>query len=127
MHQKIVIQTFLGVNLFIVSELLGAYGNFVNRTLKFIEKYYDGIVPKGTIKKGLEKKVEELYSSVGAAIEQAHFKVALETIFEAVRFVNKYFDEKQLWKQREEAPDLCEETIYNCVYLIANFIQGKLK
>lgn len=28
------------------SELLGAYGNFVNRTLKFIEKYYDGIVPQ---------------------------------------------------------------------------------
>ncbi|MED2973803.1 class I tRNA ligase family protein, partial [Fictibacillus sp. B-59209] len=23
-------------------ELLGAYGNFVNRTLKFIEKYYGG-------------------------------------------------------------------------------------
>lgn len=26
-------------------ELLGAYGNFVNRTLAFVTKYYDGIVP----------------------------------------------------------------------------------
>ena len=28
-------------------ELLGAYGNFVNRTLAFIEKYCDGVVPQG--------------------------------------------------------------------------------
>ena len=28
------------------SELLGAYGNFVNRTLKFIEKSYAGVVPQ---------------------------------------------------------------------------------
>ena len=31
------------------SELLGAYGNFVNRTLKFIEKSYDGVVPDAEI------------------------------------------------------------------------------
>ncbi|MEA1010334.1 MULTISPECIES: methionine--tRNA ligase [Bacillus cereus group] len=103
------------------SELLGAYGNFVNRTLKFIEKYYDGTVPKGTIDIELKDKIEGLYKNVGEAIEQTKFKVALETIFEAVRFANKYFDEKQPWKQREDDPISCEETIFNCVYLIANF------
>jgi methionyl-tRNA synthetase len=105
------------------SELLGAYGNFVNRTLKFIEKYYGGIVPKRSIDVELKDKVEGLYKNVGEAIEQTKFKVALETIFDAVRFANKYFDEKQPWKQREEDPVSCEETIYNCVYLIANFAQ----
>ncbi|HDR7621395.1 TPA: methionine--tRNA ligase [Bacillus mycoides] len=105
------------------SELLGAYGNFVNRTLKFIEKYYGGTVPKGCIDVELKDKVEGLYKSVGEAIEQTKFKVALETIFDAVRFANKYFDEKQPWKQREDDPVSCEETIYNCVYLIANFAQ----
>ncbi|MBE7147103.1 methionine--tRNA ligase [Bacillus mycoides] len=105
------------------SELLGAYGNFVNRTLKFIEKYYDGIVPNGIINEELKEKVEGLYINVGESIEQTKFKVALETIFDAVRFANKYFDEKQPWKQREDDPVSCEETIYNCVYLIANFAQ----
>ncbi|PFC01988.1 methionine--tRNA ligase [Bacillus cereus] len=104
------------------SELLGAYGNFVNRTLKFIEKYYDGIVPKGIINVELKEKIEGLYKNVGELIEQAKFKVALETIFDAVRFANKYFDEQRPWKQREDAPASCEETIYNCVYLIANFV-----
>ena len=103
------------------SELLGAYGNFVNRTLKFIEKYYDGIVPKGIINVELKEKIEGLYKNVGELIEQAKFKVALETIFDAVRFANKYFDEKQPWKQREDDPVSCEETICNCVYLVANF------
>ncbi|WP_416808920.1 methionine--tRNA ligase [Bacillus thuringiensis] len=103
------------------SELLGAYGNFVNRTLKFIEKYYDGIVPQGTINVELKDKVEGLYKNVGEAIEQTTFKVALETIFDAVRFANKYFDERQPWKEREDNPVSCEETIYNCIYLIANF------
>ncbi|PED07499.1 methionine--tRNA ligase [Bacillus pseudomycoides] len=105
------------------SELLGAYGNFVNRTLKFIEKYYDGAVPKGHINPELKERIEELYRSVGNAIEQAHFKVAVETIFETVRFANKYFDEQAPWKQREEEPVACEETIYTCVYFIVNFAQ----
>lgn len=105
------------------SELLGAYGNFVNRTLKFIEKYYDGAVPKGHINLELKERIEELYRSVGNAIEQAHFKVALEMIFETVRFTNKYFDEQAPWKQREEEPVACEETIYTCVYFIVNFAQ----
>ncbi|MBO1580335.1 methionine--tRNA ligase [Bacillus sp. XF8] len=105
------------------SELLGAYGNFVNRTLKFIEKYYDGVVPKGNVNIELKERVEELYHKVGSAIEQAHFKVALETIFETVRVANKYFDEEQPWKRREENPAACEETIYTCVYLIVNFAQ----
>ncbi|MEH7038989.1 methionine--tRNA ligase [Bacillus pseudomycoides] len=105
------------------SELLGAYGNFVNRTLKFIEKYYDGAVPKGHINLELKERIEELYRSVGNAIEQDHFKVAVETIFETVRFANKYFDEQAPWKQREEEPVACEETIYTCVYFIVNFAQ----
>ncbi|MBO1623789.1 methionine--tRNA ligase [Bacillus arachidis] len=105
------------------SELLGAYGNFVNRTLKFIEKYYDGVVPNRKVNVELKARIEELYQKVGDAIEQAHFKVALETIFETVRFANKYFDERAPWKQREEDPIACEDTISHCVYFIVNFAQ----
>ena len=68
----------------------------MNRTLKFIEKYYGGIVPKGSIEVELKDKVEGLYKQVGEAIEQTKFKVALETVFDTVRFANKYFDEKHL-------------------------------
>ena len=81
----------------------------MNRTLKFIEKYYGGIVPKGSIDVELKDKVEGLYKHVGEAIEQTKFKVALESIFDAVRFANKYFDERQPWKEREDDPVSCEK------------------
>lgn len=100
-------------------ELLGAYGNFVNRTLKFIEKYYGGEVPTGE----LEVDVQELYEKVGTAIEKGHFKFALETIFEEVRRANKYFDERAPWKQIKEDEEGCQETMRQCLYYIANFAQ----
>ncbi|NBH28914.1 DUF4368 domain-containing protein, partial [Lachnospiraceae bacterium] len=42
------------------SELLGAYGNFVNRTLAFIEKYCDGVVPQGSNNLELDNQIDRL-------------------------------------------------------------------
>lgn len=105
------------------SELLGAYGNFVNRTLKFIEKYYYGIVPEGEIDHTIQQKVEYLYNQVGELIKKTNFKQALEEIFDFVRYANKYFDTLQPWKQVTEEPEACRTTIANCVYIIVNLVQ----
>ncbi|WP_404331707.1 methionine--tRNA ligase [Mesobacillus maritimus] len=102
------------------SELLGAYGNFVNRTLKFIHKSFDGEVPEKDIPSAIQDKVEQLYEEVGHCIENTSFKLGLEKIFELVRFSNKYFDEQQPWLQIKDDPDACKQTLANCVYLIAN-------
>ncbi|MGM0901851.1 MAG: methionine--tRNA ligase [Bacillota bacterium] len=102
------------------SELLGAYGNFVNRTLKFIHKSFDGEVPEKNIPSAIQDKVEQLYEEVGHCIENTSFKLGLEKIFELVRFSNKYFDEQQPWLQIKDDPDACKQTLANCVYLIAN-------
>ena len=42
------------------SELLGAYGNFVNRTLAFIEKYCDGVIPQGSNNLELDNQIDRL-------------------------------------------------------------------
>ena len=102
------------------NELLGAYGNLVNRTLAFIEKYFGGAVPPGNLETELRQSVTALYPSVGAKIENGQLKEALDTIFEYVRFGNKYFDANQPWKTRTEAPDRCGETLFSCVQIIAN-------
>ncbi|WP_044747818.1 methionine--tRNA ligase [Bacillus alveayuensis] len=104
-------------------ELLGAYGNFINRTLKFVEKYYDGVIPKGEVNSIIRKKLDSLYDEVGHLIETAHLKQALEEIFSFVRFANKYFDEKEPWKHLKENKELCDSAIYNCVHMIANLAQ----
>lgn len=102
------------------SELLGAYGNFVNRTLKFIEKSFGGAIPQKGITSNIQERVNCLYNEAGDCIERTSFKEALQKVFELVRFSNKYFDEQQPWKQIKEDADSCEQTLADCVYLIAN-------
>lgn len=101
-------------------ELLGAYGNFVNRSLAFIQKYYDGIVPQGKNDQALEKQIEELFVTVGKQIESGFFRDALDTIFEFVRSANKFFDTKQPWITRTTDATSCENTLHQCVQIIAN-------
>ncbi|MEC1523709.1 methionine--tRNA ligase [Neobacillus niacini] len=102
------------------SELLGAYGNLVNRTLKFIAKSFDGVLPEKTISSVVQDKVNALYEVTGQLIEEASFKQGLEKVFELVRFSNKYFDEQQPWKQIHENEESCKQTLADCIYLIAN-------
>lgn len=100
-------------------ELLGAYGNFVNRTLAFIEKYYDRTVPCGTENPQINQQIENLFASVGRQIENGVFKDALDEIFEFVRSANKFFDANQPWITRTTDKTACENTLYQCVQIIA--------
>lgn len=102
------------------SELLGAYGNFVNRTLKFIQKAFDGALPEKEITKEIADRVNLLYVEAGRNIENSSIKKALEKVFELVRYSNKYFDDKQPWKQVHEDTEACKQTLADCVYIIAN-------
>lgn len=86
------------------SELVGAWGNLVNRTLAFAQKYLDHEIPSLPPCPEILEKVEAAFESVGTKIENGNFKKALEEIFELVRFGNKYYDSCQPWKTRTAAP-----------------------
>ena len=102
------------------AELLGAYGNFVNRTLAFIEKYCDGVVPQGNNNIELDKQIDSLYIAVGKLIESGCFKDAINEIFDFVRNANKFFDAEQPWITRNTNKIACDNTLYQCVQIIAN-------
>ncbi len=102
------------------NELLGAWGNFVNRTLIFITKYLDGRVPDGSLEKGLEEEIDRLYDEIGKKVEGGRFKEAIDDIFAFVRFSNKYFDLGKPWITRNTSLRDCQDTLYNCVQLIVN-------
>lgn len=101
-------------------ELLGAYGNLVNRTLVFIKKYFDNIVPNGTIDENIKGNIKGLYENIGKNIEFGNLKNALEDIFDFIRNMNKYFDENQPWKTIHSDINNCKNTIYNLIYTIVN-------
>lgn len=101
-------------------ELLGNFGNFVNRTLAFIKKSFNGEIPKGIIENEIEISIKKSYEEVGNLIENFDFKKALERIMELTRQSNKYFDEKAPWLSFKSDKGVCENTLYNCVQIIVN-------
>lgn len=101
-------------------ELLGAYGNFINRSLVFISKYFDGIVPKGILSEEWKGIIRKLYEDTGSRIEKGCFKDAIEGIFDVVRKANKFFDEEKPWKTRIDEEETCRSTLNQCVQIIAN-------
>ena len=105
------------------SELLGAFANFVNRTLKFIEKSFDRKVPQAIINQQMQQQVVNLYTTVGVQIEDGHSKQALDMLFEFIRSANRYFDEQQPWRTIHEQPEKCSETLATCVFIIQNLSQ----
>ncbi|MBU5673647.1 methionine--tRNA ligase [Paenibacillus brevis] len=101
-------------------ELLGAFGNFVNRTLAFIGKAFGGRIPSGELSEEWTRATEDLYRDAGVLIEDGRLKEAIELIFTYVRQANKYFDEQKPWVQIKEDREACGRTLYSCVQLIAN-------
>ena len=101
-------------------ELLGAYGNFINRSLSFIAKYFDGIIPEGDVSDKWGETLRTLYDTTGKRIEEGNFKEAIDGIFDVIRKANKYFDEQAPWKTRTENVEVCKNTLYQCTRIIAN-------
>ena len=104
-------------------ELLGAYGNFVNRSLVFIQKYFESKVPEAQCNQNILQCLERLYPNIGGLIEQGNLKEALDTIFAFVRASNKYFDEEQPWITIKSDIEKCKETLNTCIQIIANLSQ----
>ena len=101
-------------------ELLGAYGNLVNRVLVFICKYFGGVVTDGMPNADIASKISALYKNTGVLIENGNLRDALDSIFEFVRFGNKFFDAEQPWITRSADIKRCAGTLYNCVQIVAN-------
>ncbi|MGI5899502.1 MAG: methionine--tRNA ligase [Christensenellales bacterium] len=100
-------------------ELLGAYGNFVNRSLVFVHKYLGGRVPEGKLDERMERKISVAFCRAGKSLEAGACKDALEEIFALVRAGNKYFDDAAPWRTRESDIADCKNAIFNCVQIIA--------
>jgi methionyl-tRNA synthetase len=101
-------------------ELLGVYGNLVNRTLVFVKKYFGGKIPEGEVESHIDEKIKFLYDEAGRLIEKGNLKSAIDEIFDFIRSINKYFDEKAPWITINIDKVECANTIYNCLTAIIN-------
>lgn len=58
--------------------------------------------------------------TIGKLIEKAALKDAIHEIFNFIREANKFFDTEQPWITRTTNEDVCKNTLYQCVQIIAN-------
>ena len=103
-------------------ELIGNLGNLVNRTLLFVNKYYEGKIPDALVDEELWTKVRELEAKATASLEWADLKDAFHTMFEISDICNKKFQATEPWKARTENPAVAESLIHNLCYVIKDLM-----
>ena len=84
------------------SELVAIFGNFVNRTLVLIQKYFNGkIPPKGEYTESETQLLDAMHrypEIIGRKIEEYHFREALSELMNSARMGNKYLTDHEPWK-----------------------------
>lgn len=88
------------------SDLANDYGNLVYRTLNLVEKYFEGRVPPfedpQAEDRELQEKVAEALRRYTNLFESLQFHLAIEELFQAIRFANVYIDRTAPWKEMKE-------------------------
>src|SRR5829696_4593049 len=80
------------------SELANDYGNLANRTLAMIGRYRDGVVPDVDVDPQLAPDFDGLVDDVCELLDRAEITQALDRIWQRVRRLNRYVEERAPWQ-----------------------------
>ncbi len=99
-------------------ELIGNLSNLVNRTLTFINRFYDGKLPEGELDSELIAQIIEKEKTIDGLLEKAGERDALRNIFFLSSIGNKAFQDGEPWRTRKEDPESAAKLLRTLVYLI---------
>jgi methionyl-tRNA synthetase len=80
------------------TELVGAFGNFLNRALTFSVKNFEGRVPNGEIDAEVMAKIGQTMAEVITGLEEYEFKKATDSVMTLADYGNIYFQNHEPWK-----------------------------
>jgi methionyl-tRNA synthetase len=104
-------------------ELVAAWGNLVHRTLTSVHRHFGEVPAYSELNDGDERllrSVEGGFDTVGAEIERARFKAALNLALALVREVNQYVSEQAPWALLENDRLRAATVLYVAVRSIDN-------
>mgnify|MGYP003309931923 FL=1 len=97
------------------SELVAIYGNYTNRVLSLIDKYYEGKIPNpDNLNDNDTKILREVISEkndIESNLNQFKFREALKSLINIARIGNKYLADTEPWKIKNENPERVEQIL----------------
>jgi methionyl-tRNA synthetase len=84
------------------AELANDYGNLASRTLNMIERYCGGTVPTTATDPALAAEFAGLVAEIDAHVDRVDLSGALELVWERVRRLNRYVEERAPWALARE-------------------------
>ncbi len=103
------------------TELLGKFGNFVNRVLVFVQSKMEGKIPKMGDLEEIDYRFQNTMIRLVSEIEEAYADYRLrkvaKLIMELAQEANVYFDLKMPWKDRQNQTTIALSL--DCIKLLA--------
>ena len=107
------------------SELVSIYGNFTNRVLSLIDKYYDGNIPRSYSTNKIDEQVLEevkiFKNQIMISLNNFKFREALKNLMNIARLGNKYLADNEPWKIKNDNPERVEE-ILSISFIIVSYL-----
>jgi len=103
-------------------ELADIFGNFVNRTLTFVNRNFNNEVPAITKLEDIDKEMIELLENapqkIASYFDNFKIKDGVNEIMNIARACNKYFNDSEPWKTIKNDQEKCATTLNICVQAI---------
>lgn len=105
------------------SELVGIFGNFINRVAVLIHKYYDGVVPAGNENAEELNEVTKAATEVENFLEHYEFRNALTAMMNLARFGNQYLQIEEPWKTIKDNPEKAASSLFIAAQIAVGLAQ----
>lgn len=104
------------------SELIGNLGNLVNRTLLFVNKYYEGKIPDAPVETEFWNEIKAREEKITQLLEWAELKEAFREMFMISDLCNKKFQAAEPWKTRTTDSEKAASLLKNLCYVIKDLM-----
>lgn len=119
------------------SDLANDFGNLLNRTLKLLKRYFDGVIPApgaaGELEQEVQTLAEQTIAQVKQLVQDYKLHAALEETLQLVRRANKYMEQTEPWKLAKTDKDQAGTVLYTVLEvfrlaatLLSPVIPGKM-
>jgi methionyl-tRNA synthetase len=94
------------------SELVGIFGNFINRVAVLMHKYYNGIIPNVSIETSELAEITKAAKEIHSSLEKYEFRNALTALMNLARYGNQYLQTEEPWKTIKDNPEKAAHSLF---------------